>query len=94
MKYSFLKGGDLDQKIIECSKGKNSLDEKLIMNWFVQLLLAVHYMHQRRILHRDLKTRYSICTIMKFIFMPQPKSWKVCQGHLVIGSSVHFSICL
>ncbi|XP_062605874.1 serine/threonine-protein kinase Nek11-like isoform X2 [Saccostrea cucullata] len=27
------------------------------MDWFVQLLLAVHYMHQRRVLHRDLKTR-------------------------------------
>ncbi|KAK3085292.1 hypothetical protein FSP39_001166 [Pinctada imbricata] len=53
----YCEGGDLDQKIIECTKTKKQLDDKTIMNWFVQLLLAVHYMHQRRILHRDLKTR-------------------------------------
>ncbi|XP_048742053.1 serine/threonine-protein kinase Nek11-like [Ostrea edulis] len=53
----YCEGGDLDCKINDCVKHKKELDSKLIMDWFVQLLLAVHYMHQRRILHRDLKTR-------------------------------------
>ncbi|XP_061198174.1 serine/threonine-protein kinase Nek11-like [Saccostrea echinata] len=53
----YCEGGDLDCKINECVKNKQQLDSKLIMDWFVQLLLAVHYMHQRRVLHRDLKTR-------------------------------------
>ncbi|XP_052714284.1 serine/threonine-protein kinase Nek11-like isoform X4 [Crassostrea angulata] len=53
----FCEGGDLDCKINECVKNKQEIDSKLIMDWFVQLLLAVHYMHQRRVLHRDLKTR-------------------------------------
>ncbi|XP_022343813.2 serine/threonine-protein kinase Nek11-like isoform X4 [Crassostrea virginica] len=53
----YCEGGDLDCKINECVKNKQEIDPKLIMDWFVQLLLAVHYMHQRRVLHRDLKTR-------------------------------------
>ena len=32
-------------------------EEQLLLDWFIQLTTAVHYIHQRRILHRDLKTR-------------------------------------
>ena len=53
----FLKGGDLDAKINELSKSKKHLEETTILDWFVQLVLAVHYMHTRRVLHRDLKSR-------------------------------------
>ncbi|XP_071086198.1 serine/threonine-protein kinase Nek11-like [Haliotis cracherodii] len=50
-------GGDLDIKIGDCKKSKTTFDEKSILDWLVQLLLAVQYMHSRRVLHRDLKTR-------------------------------------
>ncbi|XP_063440957.1 serine/threonine-protein kinase Nek11-like isoform X4 [Mytilus trossulus] len=53
----YCEGGDLDAKINELAKSKKSLEEKTILDWFVQLVLAVHYMHTRRILHRDLKSR-------------------------------------
>ena len=53
-----LQGGDLDALINDSKKTKKTFDEKTVMDWFVQLLLAVHYMHSRRVLHRDLKTRY------------------------------------
>ncbi|XP_060557286.1 serine/threonine-protein kinase Nek11-like isoform X2 [Ruditapes philippinarum] len=53
----YCEGGDLDMKIQEYKKLKKQFDEKLVLDWFVQLLLAVHYMHSRRVLHRDLKTR-------------------------------------
>ncbi|XP_013411835.1 serine/threonine-protein kinase Nek11 [Lingula anatina] len=50
-------GGDLEDQIIKYRKEGKALDEILVMDWFVQLLLAVQYMHSRRVLHRDLKTR-------------------------------------
>ncbi|KAL5022684.1 hypothetical protein ScPMuIL_001839 [Solemya velum] len=53
----YCEGGDLDNKINEFKKQKACFDENSILDWFVQLLLAVHHMHMRRILHRDLKTR-------------------------------------
>ncbi|KAH3768623.1 serine/threonine-protein kinase Nek11-like isoform X1 [Dreissena polymorpha] len=53
----YCEGGDLDMKIADYKKNKKLFDEKTVMDWFVQLLLAVHYMHSRRVLHRDLKTR-------------------------------------
>lgn len=53
----YCEGGDLDAKINEVAKTKKHLEEKVILDWFVQLVLAVHYMHTRRVLHRDLKSR-------------------------------------
>ncbi|XP_052818939.1 serine/threonine-protein kinase Nek11-like isoform X4 [Mya arenaria] len=53
----YCEGGDLDMKILEHKKNKRQVDEKMVLDWFVQLVLAVHYMHSLRVLHRDLKTR-------------------------------------
>jgi len=44
-------------KITEFKKNKKQFDEKTVLDWFVQLVMSVHYMHSRRVLHRDLKTR-------------------------------------
>lgn len=53
----YCEGGDLDALINDSKKSNRRFDEKFVMDLFVQLLLAVHYMHTRRVLHRDLKTR-------------------------------------
>eukprot|EP00794_Sanderia_malayensis_P018887 gene18887-20789_t len=53
----FCEDGDLDDKICEKRKTGKLFDESRVITWLMQLLLAVQYMHQRRILHRDLKTR-------------------------------------
>ncbi|CAG5114726.1 unnamed protein product [Candidula unifasciata] len=53
----YCEGGDLDQKIKERKHDEEFFDEKTILDWTVQLLLAAEYMHSRRVLHRDLKTR-------------------------------------
>ncbi|XP_051674428.1 serine/threonine-protein kinase Nek11 isoform X2 [Oryctolagus cuniculus] len=50
-------GGDLDYKIQEYKEAGNIFPENQIMEWFIQLLLGVDYMHERRILHRDLKSK-------------------------------------
>ena len=38
-------------------KENRRLSESQILDWTVQLLSAVNYMHSRRVLHRDLKAR-------------------------------------
>ena len=43
----FMKDGDLDVKISERRKGGKLFDESRIITWFMQLLLAVQYMHER-----------------------------------------------
>lgn len=52
----FCDGGNLDEKITAAANKKNHFEEKQIMNWFVQILMAVQYIHSNKILHRDLKT--------------------------------------
>jgi len=50
----YCSGGDVNAKI-QRRRGVH-FSEELIVRWFHQLCLAVHYIHQRKILHRDVKT--------------------------------------
>uniref|UniRef100_H0V619 Serine/threonine-protein kinase Nek11 n=1 Tax=Cavia porcellus TaxID=10141 RepID=H0V619_CAVPO len=53
----YCEGGDLDYKIQEYKEAGKTFTENQIIEWFIQLLLGVDYMHERRILHRDLKSK-------------------------------------
>nr|XP_033785903.1 serine/threonine-protein kinase Nek11 isoform X3 [Geotrypetes seraphini] len=53
----FCEGRDLDLKIQEYKKAGDMFSECQIVEWFIELLLGVNYMHERRILHRDLKAK-------------------------------------
>ncbi|KAM6994315.1 serine/threonine-protein kinase Nek11 [Tautogolabrus adspersus] len=48
---------DLDCKLEEVRRAGRSLPELQVIDWLIQLLLGLHYMHDRRILHRDLKAK-------------------------------------
>ena len=48
-------GGDLYKRISD-QKGKFFAEEQ-ILNWFVQLCLALKHVHDRKILHRDIKSQ-------------------------------------
>ncbi|XP_072361514.1 NIMA-related kinase 12 [Scyliorhinus torazame] len=48
-------GGTLDD-LIQSQKAKGFFVEKDIMQWFVQLVMAIQYIHSLKILHRDIKT--------------------------------------
>lgn len=51
----FAENGDLSARIAE-SKRKNALlPEKQVLDWFTQICLALKHVHDRKILHRDLK---------------------------------------
>ncbi|XP_063778432.1 serine/threonine-protein kinase Nek11 isoform X2 [Pseudophryne corroboree] len=53
----YCEGRDLDCKIHEFKNNEESIPESQVTEWFIQLLLGVSYMHERRILHRDLKAK-------------------------------------
>jgi len=48
-------GGDIYSKV-KAAKGKNFSEEQII-DWLVQLGLGLFYLHERKILHRDMKTQ-------------------------------------
>ncbi|XP_048883529.1 NIMA-related kinase 12 [Brienomyrus brachyistius] len=48
-------GGTLDDQIKK-RKDKEHFTEDCVMGWFVQLTMAVNYIHTVKILHRDIKT--------------------------------------
>ncbi|XP_065181599.1 serine/threonine-protein kinase Nek1-like isoform X1 [Sycon ciliatum] len=48
-------GGDLHGRL---NKQRGTLlDEDTVLNWFVQISLAIKHVHDRKILHRDIKTQ-------------------------------------
>ena len=51
----FADGGDLSGKI-KHSHGANFPQEQ-VLDWFIQVALALHYIHGKKILHRDVKTQ-------------------------------------
>ncbi|XP_072827268.1 serine/threonine-protein kinase Nek11 isoform X6 [Vicugna pacos] len=53
----YCEGRDLDCKIQEYKEAGKTFPETQVTEWFIQLLLGVDYMHERRILHRDLKSK-------------------------------------
>lgn len=48
-------GGEIYTKIKEAKSKHFSEDQ--VLDWFVQMCLALYYLHERKILHRDLKTQ-------------------------------------
>jgi NIMA (never in mitosis gene a)-related kinase 1/4/5 len=50
-------GGDMYSKIAKQKANGKGFQESLLLDWFVQICLAIKHMHDRKILHRDLKTQ-------------------------------------
>ncbi|XP_052784823.1 serine/threonine-protein kinase nekl-2-like [Mya arenaria] len=51
----YANGGDLGQRISERQKIGHLFRKETVLDWFVQICLALEYIHSKRFLHRDLK---------------------------------------
>jgi serine/threonine protein kinase len=50
-------GGDMAQYLAKKTPGKQFLPEDLVLDWFLQVCLAIQYMHEQKIMHRDIKSQ-------------------------------------
>jgi NIMA (never in mitosis gene a)-related kinase len=53
----YCEGGDLYTKIREHAQNGQYFSEDIILNWFVQICLALKHVHDHKILHRDIKSQ-------------------------------------
>ncbi len=60
---SYAEGGDLSQRIKEAKESDNVFSEEQILIWFTQMCLAIKHIHDRKIIHRDLKTQNIFLTL-------------------------------
>jgi NIMA (never in mitosis gene a)-related kinase len=50
-------GGDLHQRITRTRHAGKSFAEEKVLRWFTEATLALKYLHDRHVLHRDLKSQ-------------------------------------
>ena len=50
-------GGELAEFLEGVKNKRKRVPQHIVMNYFVQMTLALQYMHQHRVLHRDIKTQ-------------------------------------
>lgn len=57
----FCDGGDLHSRIL-AQRGV-TFHEDQILDWFVQITLALKHVHDRKVLHRDIKSQVNIIKV-------------------------------
>ncbi|NXD82371.1 NEK4 kinase, partial [Halcyon senegalensis] len=82
----FCEGGDLYHKLKE-QKGK-LLPENQVVEWFVQIAMALQYLHEKHILHRDLKTQNVFLTRTNIIKVGDLGIAKVLENQYDMASTL------
>ncbi|CAO2638198.1 Serine/threonine-protein kinase Nek4 [Lemmus lemmus] len=82
----FCEGGDLYRKLKE-QKGQ-LLPESQVVEWFVQIAMALQYLHEKHILHRDLKTQNVFLTKTNIIKVGDLGIARVLEHHGDMASTL------
>ncbi|XP_055468371.1 serine/threonine-protein kinase Nek4 isoform X2 [Psammomys obesus] len=82
----FCEGGDLYRKLKE-QKGQ-LLPESQVVEWFVQIAMALQYLHEKHILHRDLKTQNVFLTRTNIIKVGDLGIARVLEDHGDMASTL------
>ncbi|XP_040850552.1 serine/threonine-protein kinase Nek4 isoform X4 [Ochotona curzoniae] len=82
----FCEGGDLYRKLKE-RKGQ-LLPESQVVEWFVQIAMALQYLHEKHILHRDLKTQNVFLTRTNIIKVGDLGIARVLENHCDMASTL------
>ncbi|XP_059795882.1 serine/threonine-protein kinase Nek4 isoform X2 [Balaenoptera ricei] len=82
----FCEGGDLYRKLKE-QKGR-LLSESQVVEWFVQIAMALQYLHEKHILHRDLKTQNVFLTRTNIIKVGDLGIARVLENHCDMASTL------
>nr|XP_012627016.1 serine/threonine-protein kinase Nek4 isoform X5 [Microcebus murinus] len=82
----FCEGGDLYRKLKE-QKGQ-LLPESQVVEWFVQIAMALQYLHEKHILHRDLKTQNVFLTRTNIIKVGDLGIARVLENHYDMASTL------
>ncbi|KAJ7380843.1 hypothetical protein OS493_007233 [Desmophyllum pertusum] len=53
----FCDGGTLHDQIVHAREKNAPFTEEQIMQWFIQMTMALHHIHSKKVLHRDLKSQ-------------------------------------
>ena len=64
----YAEDGTLQEKYEEQKKKNQYFDENELLDWFIQILLALKCIHEKQILHRDIKPSKIQIILMKLIF--------------------------
>ncbi|XP_042195379.1 serine/threonine-protein kinase Nek4 isoform X2 [Callorhinchus milii] len=82
----YCEGGDLYHRLKE-QKG-NLLPESQVVEWFVQIAMALQYLHEKHILHRDLKTQNIFLTKSNIIKVGDLGIARVLESHHDMASTL------
>ena len=84
---AYCEGGDLARVIKQRADRGDFFSEGEILDWFVQIVMALHHIHTKRILHRDLKTQ-NIFISKNLVKLGDFGIAKVMEGSMTAASTV------